>query len=64
MKAPCKDCTERANGCHSHCEEYIAYCKEREEIRENKQKARFDYSPNKKARVRKNELNKLRGRAR
>lgn len=63
MNAPCKDCEKRANGCHSRCEKYIAYTKEREKIRESRQNRRFDYSPNKIARVRKNEINKMRGRA-
>lgn len=65
MKAPCKDCTERANGCHSRCEEYIAYTQELKKERKNKEMQHIlnDYSPNKKARVRKNEINKMRGRS-
>lgn len=25
MNSPCKDCEERHQGCHSHCDEYQAY---------------------------------------
>lgn len=43
MKAPCKDCTERHDGCHGKCERYRAY---REDI-ENRKKpelyAKCDY---------------------
>lgn len=65
MNAPCKDCTERASGCHSHCEKYIEFAQEKEKERENRKTERIikDYSPNTKARVRKNELNKMKGRA-
>ena len=33
MKAPCKDCKNRSPTCHSECEAYIAFAKEREVIR-------------------------------
>lgn len=63
MNAPCKDCTERAAGCHSTCEKYIAYDKERQEIRGKKAITTLlnDYGPNKKSRVRKYERNKMKG---
>jgi hypothetical protein len=32
-KAPCKNCEDRHKLCHSHCEEYQEYAKEREETR-------------------------------
>lgn len=64
MKAPCKDCTERAAGCHSNCEKYIAFTEELKKARQNKEMQRIikDYSPNKKARVRKYEIHKMSGR--
>ena len=33
-KAPCKDCPDRHQGCHSECEKYIAFRKERDELNE------------------------------
>ena len=30
MKAPCKDCPDRAAGCHSSCEKYRAFREERD----------------------------------
>ena len=32
MMSPCKGCTGRHLGCHSGCERYEEYCKNREEI--------------------------------
>ena len=32
IKAPCKDCPDRKQGCHSACEKYIAFRKERDEL--------------------------------
>ena len=32
IKAPCKDCPDRKQGCHSTCEKYIAFRKERDEL--------------------------------
>jgi hypothetical protein len=32
-KAPCKNCEDRHKLCHSHCEAYQEYAKEREETR-------------------------------
>ena len=29
---PCKDCEKRTPGCHSTCEEYIQFRKERDEM--------------------------------
>lgn len=34
MNAPCKDCPDRRELCHSLCEKYKEFVKEREEIRE------------------------------
>ena len=34
MKPPCKDCKRRHLGCHSTCEEYIAYDEYRQKIRQ------------------------------
>ena len=31
MKAPCKECKERNEGCHSRCEKYTAFRKECDE---------------------------------
>jgi len=64
MKAPCKDCTERAAGCHSHCEKYIAYDKEQQEMRKKRALLTIirGNGPNKKARLRKNTLDRMRGR--
>jgi hypothetical protein len=33
-KAPCKDCPDRKVGCHSTCEKYILFRKERDELNE------------------------------
>lgn len=33
-KAPCKDCPDRQVGCHSTCEKYLAFRKERNELNE------------------------------
>lgn len=38
MIAPCKNCTDRVVGCHSTCEKYLAFQKERELVREKKYK--------------------------
>ncbi len=35
-KPPCKNCPDRAVGCHSICEEYIAFDKGRKEFIENR----------------------------
>ncbi len=32
-KTVCKDCENRHQGCHSHCEEYKAFCAELEKER-------------------------------
>jgi hypothetical protein len=37
-KAPCKDCPNRHQGCHSECDKYIAFRKERDELNELKHK--------------------------
>lgn len=33
MQAPCYRCEDRYLGCHSDCDRYKAFCREREEIR-------------------------------
>lgn len=33
-KAPCKDCGERAEGCHGRCERYKAFAAECEKARQ------------------------------
>lgn len=40
INAPCKGCDDRAPGCHSSCERYIQFHKQREEIIARKQKER------------------------
>lgn len=32
MSAPCKDCPDRVVGCHSKCEKYISFRKQRDEM--------------------------------
>ena len=39
-KAPCKDCPDRKVGCHSTCEKYLEFRKERDELNETIQKQR------------------------
>lgn len=39
VKAPCKDCEDREPGCHSKCEKYIEYSKDREALREARRTA-------------------------
>jgi hypothetical protein len=39
LSAPCKDCPDRYVGCHSKCEKYIAFNKERQEFLEKRSKA-------------------------
>ena len=36
MTAPCKNCPEREIGCHSMCDRYIRYAKQREKIRQKR----------------------------
>lgn len=36
--APCKDCPDRVVGCHSACEKYIEYRKERDKFLEQRMK--------------------------
>ena len=36
--APCKDCPDRVVGCHSTCEKYIEYRKERDKFLEERMK--------------------------
>lgn len=43
MKAPCKDCLDRHQGCHSECEKYIAFRKERDELNELKHQENEKY---------------------
>lgn len=41
MTCECKGCTERTIYCHTSCEKYAKYLKEIEEMRKNRNKARF-----------------------
>lgn len=36
MKPPCKDCKDRAVGCHGQCERYAEFDAERDKIRRKK----------------------------
>lgn len=36
--APCYNCSERHDYCHSHCPKYIEYDKRRQEVREQQKK--------------------------
>lgn len=51
MNAPCKDCPDRQVGCHSTCEKYITFAKEKREQNESIKKARHEeslyYTPHK-----------------
>lgn len=40
IKAPCKDCEKRYVGCHSSCEEYLAFKKDQREYNEKVLNAR------------------------
>ena len=33
--APCKDCPDRAEGCHGRCEKYQSFYRQRQEEREH-----------------------------
>lgn len=51
MKSPCLGCTERAVGCHSKCDRYIAYDEENKARREEKlelNKLMYDWKMSKK----------------
>ena len=37
MNAPCRDCPDRHEACHDHCDRYKAYKAERERIRLERQ---------------------------
>ena len=37
MCAPCKDCSERACGCHAKCEKYAAFRVEADKARERRE---------------------------
>lgn len=47
--APCKDCPDRLVGCHSTCEKYITFAKEKRQQNEIIKKAKHEeslfYSP-------------------
>lgn len=49
-KAPCKDCKERHENCHSECEAYLEYNADREQIRKRKQAAIDEYEIQRKKR--------------
>ena len=40
LKSPCKDCTERALGCHANCSDYILFSNERRKINDERWKAK------------------------
>ena len=61
MTAPCKDCKDRTPECHSKCEKYIAFDKENQKRRHERVMNSTDFSPNKRARVRHYEIQKMRG---
>ena len=63
MTAPCKDCKDRAPGCHSKCEKYIAFDKENQKRRAERleRKLAADPSPNKISRARRYEIQRMRG---
>lgn len=42
--APCKDCAERHPGCHSECERYKEYSRERAEIRNSERRINDYYA--------------------
>lgn len=48
FKSPCKDCEDRAVGCHGSCEKYItvkaAHIEEKSRLRELKEPDRIFYS--------------------
>jgi len=51
MKSPCMNCEERTFYCHSVCEEYLAYRKERDRINERRRaenNKRYQYINHKK----------------
>ncbi len=43
LSAPCKDCAERRPGCHSECERYKEYSRERAEL-SKRRKADLEYA--------------------
>lgn len=42
--APCKDCTDRVLGCHSHCKKYLSYTEENERRKEAHRKECNEYA--------------------
>ncbi len=40
INAPCKDCPDRAMGCHDRCKKYLNYKKQLDEIREENYRKR------------------------
>ena len=43
MNAPCKDCEDRHNLCHSSCEKYRAFRDERERIAKGREREQIGY---------------------
>jgi hypothetical protein len=43
MNAPCKDCSDRHQGCHCECEKYKVFRKERDELNALKHEANEKY---------------------
>lgn len=62
MNVPCKDCPDRNAGCHSKCERYAEFDKENKLRREERAVlvAIRNTSPNKSARIRKYEIERMR----
>lgn len=42
VQAPCHDCTERTVGCHSTCEKYAKYKKDRNNLRHELKKKVYE----------------------
>lgn len=42
IQAPCQDCTERFVGCHSTCEKYAKYVKDRNKLRHELKKKVYE----------------------
>lgn len=45
MTAPCKDCPDRKQGCHSACPKYIAFRAERDKVAEIRRRNIDLYKP-------------------
>jgi predicted metal-binding transcription factor (methanogenesis marker protein 9) len=64
MDAPCKDCPDRHALCHSTCEKYQAFVREREAIREQKKlesRTNTCFTPGLESMRREQKIKKIRG---